>query len=157
MRGKDKNRVMRLCNTRITPAGAGKRRHSAFFRERDADHPRRCGEKTARFWRLRRGLGSPPQVRGKVSDAYSQIVGNRITPAGAGKSLAVTGIGYLRRDHPRRCGEKDILPLCHIYKGGSPPQVRGKGEKAADGKRTQGITPAGAGKSISGLGAAAKI
>ena len=47
-RGKGYNRTMRLCNTRITPAWAGKRQRSADPAFRKGDHPRVGGEKSAK-------------------------------------------------------------------------------------------------------------
>ena len=71
-------------------------------------------------------LGSPPQVRGKRSEAV--LMPKKV------------------QDHPRRCGE-NFLPLKpHLAAAGSPPQVRGKrfqAEKQPQGSR---ITPADAGK-----------
>ena len=70
----------------ITPAGAGKTWDIAFYVGKTQDHPRRCGENKPiwdiGFW----GIGSPPQVRGKLS-LFSGIVRiTGITPAGAGKT-----------------------------------------------------------------------
>ena len=57
----------------------------------EQDHPRRCGENRYVPDRRQRGIGSPPQVRGKPDVDHS---GNRecgITPAGAGKTAASMG------------------------------------------------------------------
>ena len=70
--------------------------------------------------------GSPPQVRGKLTDSISS------NPA--------------CEDHPRRCGENRELWLYIIKKRGSPPQVRGKRQFASEPVVAVGITPAGAGK-----------
>ena len=51
-------------------------------------------------------------------------------------------------DHPRRCGENQWLPYIKIPFSGSPPQVRGKRFARADRTLQQGITPAGAGKTV---------
>ena len=70
---------------RITPAGAGKRRHWLSDTELRWDHPRGCGEKWKCFSVKPTGIGSPPRVRGKERSGCD--VGRRmgITPAGAGK------------------------------------------------------------------------
>ncbi len=70
------------------------------------DHPRRCGENRVRLKEHLCGLGSPPQVRGKLISVRFSILRIRITPAGAGKTHR------LRR--------------CYGFAAGSPPQVRGK-------------------------------
>ena len=96
---------------RITPAGAGKTKHSAVCRPNGRDHPRRCGENDAVCGRNFFVKGSPPQVRGKLSKKETCPVDDRITPAGAGKTLLLCPALFPFRDHPRRCGEntKKIL------------------------------------------------
>ena len=72
----------------------------------------------------------------------------RITPAGAGK----TGVLYVNRghgrDHPRRCGENALTRLNCFIARGSPPQVRGKQCSNEVWLKWDGITPAGAGKTV---------
>ena len=72
------------------------------------------------------GKGSPPQVRGKriAGDCYDDK--QRITPAGAGKTINVDCIENDRKDHPRRCGENFATAQDLRSRLGSPPQVRGK-------------------------------
>ena len=67
-------------------------------------------------------MGSPPQVRGKVTCLYRPRQFIRITPAGAGKSTDV----IFERDSvriTRRCGEKRINRDFINFNAGSP-QVR---------------------------------
>ena len=45
-------------------------------------------------------------MRGKVLEMGTQILGGRITPAYAGKSITVAVLHFVQRDHPRLCGEK---------------------------------------------------
>ena len=91
--------------TGITPAGAGKTRRCCAHRPKFQDHPRRCGENGLDRRRDPSGIGSPPQVRGKLALIANlpQIIG--ITPAGAGKTLGSGRSAVGIRDHPRRCGE----------------------------------------------------
>ena len=70
--------------------------------------------------------GSPPQVRGKVSEIRRSPYAKGITPAGAGKRPYKRILISFDEDHPRRCGEKDLEPYTWVAKIGSPPQVRGK-------------------------------
>ena len=72
----------------ITPAGAGKTRHPCCTERNVWDHPRRCGENFAAFPSAARTSGSPPQVRGKRNPTYEDFGEDRITPAGAGKTIA---------------------------------------------------------------------
>ena len=99
-------------------------------------------------------VGSPPQVRGKLAAFLNSLPVIRITPAGAGKTPALTGFIGAGWDHPRRCGENGISVPSVKTITGSPPQVRGKHtvmDRRADEDR---ITPAGAGKTTIAYGAA---
>ena len=71
-----------------------------------------------------------------------------ITPAGAGKTIAVE-LGFFQvEDHPRRCGENHlIIPHSNVTLG-SPPQVRGKLLSLQVLSVCTRITPAGAGKTV---------
>ena len=89
----------------ITPAGAGKTSRLTYCGECEQDHPRRCGENPAPRWAIQTRLGSPPQVRGKLFDAFRGIFGAGITPAGAGKTAPTESTRRNAWDHPRRCGE----------------------------------------------------
>ena len=53
-----------------------------------------------------------------------------------------------RWDHPRPCGEKDVLAITFISSLGSPPPMRGKGVQIPFIAVPVGITPAHAGKSF---------
>ena len=55
------------------------------------------------------------------------IMRARITPACAGKSLALSTTAAGVRDHPRMCGEKTSCSGGFWMGWGSPPHVRGKG------------------------------
>ena len=111
---------------RITPAGAGKTFTAMIADYSTQDHPRRCGENQGRWgWRCR-SIGSPPQVRGKRKNRLIWKTAERITPAGAGKTI------------PQLVDAGMQL--------GSPPQVRGKLNPATIEWAESGITPAGAGK-----------
>ena len=55
-------------------------------------------------------------------------------------------------DHPRRCGENDMLTLADDFRLGSPPQVRGKRFGIFIQIAVCRITPAGAGKTNGGCG-----
>ena len=69
------------------------------------DHPRRCGEnKEAQAIKVL-CTGSPPQVRGKHKNRRYRPKEDRITPAGAGKTLLRSCVIVGVEDHPRRCGE----------------------------------------------------
>ncbi len=113
------------------------------------DHPRRCGENTRLWTDEQTRTGSPPQVRGKPNDETSISAHTGITPAGAGKTVGGKASAGRFPDHPRRCGENFVIFIYLPGFGGSPPQVRGKLSFFLCQPSTYGITPAGAGKTIS--------
>ena len=96
-------------------------------------------------------------MRGKVKlpNFFVQLFG--ITPAYAGKSTTISHPAFLRRDHPRVCGEKRSASTSCCALAGSPPRMRGKEKADEKVRHTLRITPAHAGKSsacrdrISGL------
>ena len=131
---------------RITPAGAGKTRLQQRAQCQRRDHPRRCGENSAWGCIEYAHPGSPPQVRGKLPSSIASSILYRITPAGAGKTILVQRKLFQLGDHPRRCGENAMLEAELDGNTGSPPQVRGKRNRAVQLFVVDRITPAGAGK-----------
>ena len=148
MRGKDLLHKNRWYYTRITPACAGKSNRGVLLRPHIQDHPRVCGEKCATTARLSCVTGSPPRVRGKVDATQWAALWYGITPACAGKRTKAASALVAFRDHPRVCGEKQILGICRIHLLGSPPRVRGKERCTHDIFLLPGITPACAGKRL---------
>ena len=109
VRGKDKRVIVPCVGLRITPACAGKR-VTVYRQEITAwDHPRMCGEKYQRHIDMLQGMGSPPHVRGKVSQQDFVGGDERITPACAGKRSTSKIFRHLHWDHPRMCGEKYLI------------------------------------------------
>ena len=98
---------------------------------RTRDHPRRCGENCLEGGFRQGALGSPPQVRGKLGVRARCRLHDRITPAGAGKTVDKWELVRMIRDHPRRCGENGISGRETELTQGSPPQVRGKPSQCA--------------------------
>ena len=90
--------------------------------------------------------GSPPQVRGKRLQDATVKIKDRITPAGAGKTILFRQQINITQDHPRRCGENLLALVQSIGIPGSPPQVRGKPRRLSIFRARYRITPAGAGK-----------
>ena len=148
MRGKETTLVISDTPSGITPAYAGKRYFFCLFSWNDKDHPRVCGEKVKDCLFSQMCKGSPPRVRGKVAAPRQPCGAARITPACAGKSDSVNGVAPPFWDHPRICGEKQVLGLIGAYVAGSPPRVRGKAPQRHRGEKGGRITPACAGKSM---------
>ena len=105
VRGKRNAFCFRNFVIRITPAGAGKTESVLEHESITVDHPRRCGENLKPLQSCVDILGSPPQVRGKLTKVKQGITEQRITPAGAGKTTEALREIREIRDHPRRCGE----------------------------------------------------
>ena len=132
---------------RITPACAGNRKHKRICGYCPQDHPRVCGEQPPRTKMRRRLRGSPPRVRGTDMLACTLPGRARITPACAGNSSSVILLSLSTTDHPRVCGEQVPIRIRENGRIGSPPRVRGTGQRAGgDGGRNR-ITPACAGNS----------
>ena len=91
-------------------------------------------------------------MRGKVATAAPILLGSGITPAYAGKRQSFVPCFRSHRDHPRLCGEKELLGLEFDTIMGSPPPMRGKAQRAFHGIMTIRITPAYAGKRCMRLG-----
>ena len=91
-------------------------------------------------------IGSPPRMRGKECLLGSAPNPFGITPAYAGKRYDFYSICYRRWDHPRVCGEKSSPILDCKSPVGSPPRMRGKGNRRWPRCGLLGITPACAGK-----------
>ena len=126
MRGKHDTTVPAVRQYRITPAGAGKTRCDSDRAISTRDHPRRCGENLPIQDKRLGTLGSPPQVRGKLTAHAGTHDVPGITPAGAGKTCFYNLPKHCLGDHPRRCGENHTRTADSATRVGSPPQVRGK-------------------------------
>ena len=147
MRGKVLCICPLFCVLGITPAYAGKRTSSAKHLFLRRDHPRVCGEKIQSDIHLHPSRGSPPRMRGKEPSSYEATTSTRITPAYAGKSSGQPRRQPWRKDHPRVCGEKDMVAYAGKIWVGSPPRMRGKVSDHISSHNHCGITPAYAGKS----------
>ena len=98
--------VLHPAKRRITPAYAGKRDLLIAHPPCTQDHPRLRGEKEKILKAIVGIAGSPPLTRGKGSRKAEFPIGDRITPAYAGKSFPLDSYLLYIRDHPRLRGEK---------------------------------------------------
>ena len=148
VRGRDSTRRHTRFRQGIIPAGAGKRSGRTTSMARRRDHPRGCGEELPALRISPPGEGSSPRVRGRVYGKHADRERYRIIPAGAGKSFAVRALPASSRDHPRGCGEEEVVVSPLYAEPGSSPRVRGRGIGRIVRWRIVGIIPAGAGKRI---------
>ena len=108
-----------------------------------------CGEQHVPYDAWARDGGSPPRVRGTEKSKHCIFIQDRITPACAGnRALRLVAPGPLA-DHPRVCGEQDMLIGGLLDILGSPPRVRGTACKTKFTDAHFGITPACAGNRVS--------
>ena len=90
-------------------------------------------------------------MRGTVTPEFASRANFRITPAGAGNSLAAFFVRLKFRDHPRGCGEQIPAITVPAIAMGSPPRVRGTANSQIIKAEPHRITPAGAGNRVSTL------
>ena len=146
MRGKLMRDLLAAPAVRITPADAGKTRHSLPRKAEHKDHPRGCGENYHRGGSSKMTNGSPPRMRGKHSHKENEADNRRITPADAGKTVRVCIRRVAIQDHPRGCGENLSGFRIDSLLIGSPPRMRGKQNGNHVTMWNLRITPADAGK-----------
>ena len=91
--------------TGITPAGAGKTQLVENFLLFHRDHPRWRGKDVFATQIPLVMAGSPPLARERLGQKLVVIIGNGITPAGAGKTFCGRSDVRMRRDHPRWRGK----------------------------------------------------
>ena len=93
VRGKERWSAHRALPLGITPAYAGKSGWASPAACMATDYPRMCGEKVVVMDAMASSRGSPPHVRGKVSQFVDLLCGDGITPAYAGKSARAAMLG----------------------------------------------------------------
>ena len=126
MRGKPGTAAPRKSGGRITPAHAGKTKNRCFKIFSAGDHPRACGENLSTVLKAKQTSGSPPRMRGKLQKRTKRGKNCGITPAHAGKTVHLDSIKDDAADHPRACGENQMLITAATVSTGSPPRMRGK-------------------------------
>ena len=87
-------------------------------------------------------------MRGKRRHSRRTRSLRRITPAHAGKTRMFRRVLVGVADHPRACGENNVLCRRNIASGGSPPRMRGKPISSSVVTAVARITPAYAGKTL---------
>ena len=128
------------------PRGCGENRTAHRVQRTNRDHPRGCGENQKLPKQQVMLSGSPPRMRGKPDNPCTHSTAAGITPADAGKTPPLQAPSCIWRDHPRGCGENELIIDPSAASFGSPPRMRGKLFLALIGALPQRITPAGAGK-----------
>ena len=89
----------------IIPAYAGSTTSIYHGKFQVRDHPRVCGEHSRKKHVCKIVRGSSPRMRGAPATRFSSAVMPGIIPAYAGSTKSGKEFGWIRRDHPRVCGE----------------------------------------------------
>ena len=133
---------------RITPAHAGRIMRAPGRLANIKDHPRACGKNSAKVSASASASGSPPRMREESQAGYHQVFLLRITPAHAGRIDSFGWVLGVMEDHPRACG-KNVLKIRTVSaRVGSPPRMREEFHFRFVRLRTNGITPAHAGRIV---------
>ena len=112
------------------------------------DHPRVCGEHRCTSLPHSRLGGSSPRMRGTHCCRRWDCPRPGIIPAYAGNTSPMKSRVRPRRDHPRVCGEHDMMVIGSLEDLGSSPRMRGTQNSTRSSRPTSGIIPAYAGNTV---------
>ena len=88
-------------------------------------HPRVCGEHKRDKFKIGRGIGSSPRLRGTRGQLESQGPALRFIPASAGNTPSCIRLAGNLPVHPRVCGEHREIRQFIYFSHGSSPRLRG--------------------------------
>ena len=125
MRGTPDSALLSRSSRGIIPAYAGNTSSSFRPYEYEKDHPRICGEHRIGVESTASPLGSSPHMRGTRGLIHTVDQTHGIIPAYAGNTSPVLRRCFWPRDHPRICGEHEMLVTDGTDKQGSSPHMRG--------------------------------
>ena len=151
MRGKRTIPSMPGFRLRNIPAYAGKTSASSPQSISSREHPRVCGENTARTPPHGFGHGTSPRMRGKHTGYLPSQEKFRNIPAYAGKTSCTLSRASGPKEHPRVCGENCPPTRSRLSRSGTSPRMRGKPAKRPRYPQGVGNIPAYAGKTGSHL------
>ena len=83
-----------------------------------------CGKDLLFLPLVRTFIGSPPRVREELIGDFDSMLGDRITPACAGRTLWSYPKKVSVKDHPRMCGKNAEIKDVVGDNTGSPPLAR---------------------------------
>ena len=146
-----KRRELGRCHRRhgLIPAHAGKTLLRGVILPSPGAHPRSRGENWTQSSGKLTGKGSSPLTRGKQTQRDGHSTRQRLIPAHAGKTSAVTSSPCLPWAHPRSRGENEQGTGNREGHPGSSPLTRGKLGHCGSLAWTIGLIPAHAGKTSS--------
>ena len=129
----------------IIPAHAGNTPSSRWSETGCRDHPRACGEHLVRPAAGKVAVGSSPRMRGTPHAPPHATPDCRIIPAHAGNTNTNMDPNHGSGDHPRACGEHELLKKQPEPGVGSSPRMRGTLCARDFAVQPYGIIPAHAG------------
>ena len=110
---------------RFIPAPAGNTDHALSFQNREAVHPRACGEHQGEMVSSASSTGSSPRLRGTPGCRRPAQIWHRFIPAPAGNTHMPGVSTQAHAVHPRACGEHSSGRPRKIRASGSSPRLRG--------------------------------
>ena len=125
MRGTPCGRVGGVAGVRIIPADAGNTITNTALSAKNWDHPRGCGEHYGDSPEAEADHGSSPRMRGTPHGRRNTCRKFGIIPADAGNTLPHGRRCGACPDHPRGCGEHNMLNFPALRNEGSSPRMRG--------------------------------
>ena len=111
--------------SRIIPAHAGNTIFFLLTRREPEDHPRSCGEYPRTFPPNQTCRGSSPLMRGIRRPTTSALISKRIIPAHAGNTIQTSKRFTSLEDHPRSCGEYQLIATKELNRYGIIPAHAG--------------------------------
>ena len=129
----------------IIPACAGSTPNSHRNPRTAWDHPHMCGEHRDAPIYMQSTAGSSPHVRGALDEKPFFDSRRGIIPACAGSTTRWRMRPSQKRDHPRMCGEHQVMDDYGTMVVGSSPHVRGALRIQGTRPDCKGIIPACAG------------
>ena len=109
----------------IIPAYAGNTSRASSVSDFHGDHPRVCGEHQFRGYVFTGSVGSSPRMRGTLESVVDNGTIGGIIPAYAGNTTLLVCPCADGGDHPRICGEHEVVTNYSDAAKGSSPHMRG--------------------------------
>ena len=125
MRGARGDRIQLSQRLRIILADAGSTPICLRGSSCEEDHPRGCGEHPYLFERIIMRRGSFSRMRGALMTVIITLDGVRIILADAGSTSGLIADDSIIWDHPRGCGEHNVLASSSVIPVGSSSRMRG--------------------------------
>ena len=152
VRGARRNESLSSHCAGLIPARAGSTESISAMNKHIGAHPRPCGEHDFIIIINRWEGGSSPPVRGAPGTNHELLSGEGLIPARAGSTRSRIWTLWVRRAHPRPCGEHALKAGAVNQMSGSSPPVRGALIIYCLPPLLFGLIPARAGSTLADMG-----